>query len=53
VASTARPEEVAAVIDFLLGPDASLLYGSVLYADGGTDALLRPRDQPSRWSLNP
>lgn len=46
-----RPEEVAAVIDFLLGPDASLLYGSVVYADAGTDALLRPRDFPSRWVL--
>jgi NAD(P)-dependent dehydrogenase (short-subunit alcohol dehydrogenase family) len=47
-----RPEEVAAVIDFLAGPDASLLYGSVVYADAGTDALLRPRDYPSRWSLD-
>lgn len=46
-----RPEEVAAVIDFLLGADASLLYGSVVYADAGTDALLRPRDLPSRWVL--
>lgn len=46
-----RPEEVAAVIDFLLGPDASLLYGSIVYADAGTDALLRPRDLPSRWVL--
>jgi NAD(P)-dependent dehydrogenase (short-subunit alcohol dehydrogenase family) len=47
-----RPEEVAAVIDFLAGPDASLLYGTVVYADGGTDALLRPRDYPSRWTLD-
>ncbi|WP_199433426.1 SDR family oxidoreductase [Qaidamihabitans albus] len=46
-----RPEEVAGVIDFLLGPDASLLYGSVVYADGGTDALLRARDWPRVWSL--
>ena len=46
-----RPEEIAAVIDFLLGPDSSFLYGSVIYADGGTDALLRARDLPSRWVL--
>ncbi|PRX50977.1 NAD(P)-dependent dehydrogenase (short-subunit alcohol dehydrogenase family) [Prauserella shujinwangii] len=45
------PEEVAAVVDFLLGPDAALLYGSVVYADGGTDALLRARDWPRVWSV--
>ncbi len=38
-----RPEEVAAVIDFLLAEDSSLLVGSVVVADGGTDALLHPR----------
>ena len=46
-----QPEEVAAVIDFMLGPDASLLCGAVLYADGGTDALLRAKDWPSRWAI--
>lgn len=44
-------EEVAAVVEFMLGPDAALLIGSVLYADGGTDALLRPDDWPARWQL--
>ena len=46
-----RPEEVAALIDFLLGPDGALLCGSVVYADGGTDALLRARDWPARWTI--
>jgi NAD(P)-dependent dehydrogenase (short-subunit alcohol dehydrogenase family) len=44
-----QPGEVAAVIDFLLSPAASLLYGSVVFADGGTDALTRTRDWPAVW----
>jgi NAD(P)-dependent dehydrogenase (short-subunit alcohol dehydrogenase family) len=47
-----RPEEIAAVIDFLLGPDSSLLCGSIVFADGGTDALLRRDDWPSPWELD-
>lgn len=41
----AEPGEIAATVDFLLGPDASFVHGAVLFADGGTDALVRP-DQP-------
>lgn len=37
-----RPEEVAELIAFLLSPAASLLVGSVVYCDGGTDAMLQP-----------
>jgi NAD(P)-dependent dehydrogenase (short-subunit alcohol dehydrogenase family) len=36
------PDDVARVVGFLLGPDAAVVHGSVLYVDGGTDALLRP-----------
>jgi NAD(P)-dependent dehydrogenase (short-subunit alcohol dehydrogenase family) len=37
-----RPEEIASLIAFLLSDEASLLVGSVVFADGGTDALLHP-----------
>jgi NAD(P)-dependent dehydrogenase (short-subunit alcohol dehydrogenase family) len=36
------PEQIAAAVAFLLGPHASFCCGSVLFVDGGTDALLRP-----------
>jgi NAD(P)-dependent dehydrogenase (short-subunit alcohol dehydrogenase family) len=38
----AEPSEIAAVIDFLLGPDAGYVHGSVVYVDGGNDAVMRP-----------
>lgn len=37
-----KPEQIAAAIAFLLGPVAAFCCGSVLFVDGGTDALLRP-----------
>lgn len=49
--SEGQPDEVAAVIEFLLGRGASLIFGSLLFVDGGTDALLRPRDWPSMWHI--
>jgi NAD(P)-dependent dehydrogenase (short-subunit alcohol dehydrogenase family) len=38
----AAPEEMANVVAFLLGPDAAYVHGSLLYADGGNDATVRP-----------
>lgn len=35
-------QQVAAAITFLLGPEAAFCCGTVLFVDGGTDALIRP-----------
>jgi NAD(P)-dependent dehydrogenase (short-subunit alcohol dehydrogenase family) len=37
-----KPEEIAGVVNFMLGPDAAYVHGSVWYADGGSDANVRP-----------
>jgi NAD(P)-dependent dehydrogenase (short-subunit alcohol dehydrogenase family) len=37
-----EPEEIAGVVNFMLGPDAAYVHGSVWYADGGADANVRP-----------
>ncbi|WP_372728492.1 SDR family oxidoreductase [Nocardioides sp.] len=46
------PEEVAATIGFLLSDASSLVVGSVLFVDGGTDALLHPL-KPEGMQVNP
>jgi NAD(P)-dependent dehydrogenase (short-subunit alcohol dehydrogenase family) len=43
------PDELAAFVAFLLGPDARFFCGSIVFVDGGTDAQLRPDDQPQPW----
>lgn len=50
VGRKATADELAALVEFLLGPDARFLCGSVLFADGGTDAQMRPDDFPRPMS---
>jgi NAD(P)-dependent dehydrogenase (short-subunit alcohol dehydrogenase family) len=47
-----QPDEIAALIEFLLGPDAAFFCGSVVYCDGGSDALLRTTDWPAAWGID-
>jgi NAD(P)-dependent dehydrogenase (short-subunit alcohol dehydrogenase family) len=42
-----HPDEVAALVAFLLGPDARFICGSLIFCDGGSDAFLRPDDWPT------
>jgi NAD(P)-dependent dehydrogenase (short-subunit alcohol dehydrogenase family) len=48
-----QPEDIAALVAFLLGPEAGFFCGSVVFADGGTDALLRTKDWPAPWKIDP
>ena len=41
------PGEMAALLDFLLSPEAGFFCGSVVFADGGSDAATRADDFPS------
>ena len=46
------PEQIAASIDAMLGPMADFMCGSVVFVDGGTDALVRPDAWPSTYEMN-
>jgi NAD(P)-dependent dehydrogenase (short-subunit alcohol dehydrogenase family) len=37
-----EPDDVAGLVSFLLGPEASWIHGSFYYIDGGNDAEMRP-----------
>jgi NAD(P)-dependent dehydrogenase (short-subunit alcohol dehydrogenase family) len=37
-----QPDDIAAVVEWLLGDGSRYVHGSTLFADGGTDALLFP-----------
>jgi len=45
-----RPDEIAALVELLLGADGGFFCGSVILVDGGSEALLRPTDWPSAWA---
>jgi NAD(P)-dependent dehydrogenase (short-subunit alcohol dehydrogenase family) len=38
----AAPAEIAGAVGFLLDPVNGFIHGSLLFVDGGSDALLRP-----------
>jgi NAD(P)-dependent dehydrogenase (short-subunit alcohol dehydrogenase family) len=44
VGRTAQPADIANVMRYMLGEEASYLCGSVIFVDGGSDAMLRPDD---------
>jgi NAD(P)-dependent dehydrogenase (short-subunit alcohol dehydrogenase family) len=46
IARAGTADEVAALLAYLLGPDAGFFVGSFLTMDGGTDAALRSEDWP-------
>ena len=37
-----QPEDIAKLVSFVAGDDASWIHGSVFYVDGGNDATIRP-----------
>jgi NAD(P)-dependent dehydrogenase (short-subunit alcohol dehydrogenase family) len=47
-----RPDEIAALVELLLGPDGAFFCGSVIFCDGGSDALLRTNDWPAAWDIS-
>lgn len=46
IGRSGTPDELAAFVAFLLGPDARFFCGSIVFVDGGTDAQLRADDFP-------
>ena len=37
-----EPEEIAALVAYMFGPEAGFIHGSIFYIDGGNDASIRP-----------
>lgn len=51
VGRSGHPDELAALIGFLLSSEARFFCGTVVFCDGGTDAQLRPDAFPAPWDL--
>ncbi len=51
VVETPDADALAAWVEFLLSPVARFACGSVIYVDGGTDALMRSDDWPSTFTM--
>ncbi len=50
--SWATPDQIAAWIEhMLLGDGAAFMAGSIVFVDGGTDALVRPDDWPTTFRM--
>src|SRR5215211_4479704 len=44
-----RPDEIAALLEYVLGPNGRFFCGSILFCDGGMDAQFRADDWPRPW----
>ncbi len=42
IARRARPDELAAMVVYLMGPNAGFIHGAQFTVDGGIDAMMRP-----------
>lgn len=42
IARRAKPEEIASMIAYLMGPQAGFIHGAQFFIDGGIDAMARP-----------
>ncbi len=51
IGRSGRAEEIASLICYLLGKEARFIVGSIFFADGGTDALLRADDFPAPMQI--
>ncbi len=51
-AGRARPEQLAEWIVFMLSPAARCAVGSVVFVDGGSDAVIRPDDWPRSFAMD-
>ena len=45
------PDLITKWIAMMLSPSADFMCGSLVYVDGGSDALIRPNDWPRSFSI--